>query len=232
MSYQKLPKIDRPIKSVAYDTTNLRNLVSDKSQQEIILQAIKIGYLVYPSKEFLWKVFRNQDDIVDKGEEEDSVKFEKFSSFLNGLNRIKFLNLQNIPIFEIGDLDLCYNIKILNLSSNYLINIEPLAVCKQLMRLDLQKNQLKELPGGEFWLGLSNLKILYLHNNQISQIENLKFLKYSQKLEILTLFDTPVSLKKNYRHHVVNSIATLKVIEFCSLWNSFKEKKKPQICKF
>lgn len=213
MSYQKLPKITRPVKNVDYDIKNVIDLVKDKSQQATILQAIKIGYLLFPSKEFLWKIFENQGDSVNEVES-SSMKFDKVSSILNKLGRIRFLNLQNIPIIEIGDVDLCKNIRILNLSNNYLLNIEPLAVCKHLIRLDLQKNQLEELPGSEFWRGLNELKILYLHNNQISKIENLKYLKNSPKLEILTLFDTPVSLKKNYRHHVVNSIVTLKVIKF------------------
>jgi hypothetical protein len=40
-----------------------------------------------------------------------------------------------------------------------------------------------------------------------------KYLAHTPDLEILTLYDSPLSLKKNYRHHVVNSIWTLKVQE-------------------
>lgn len=36
----------------------------------------------------------------------------------------------------------------------------------------------------------------------------------SSSLSILTLFDTPISLKPNYRHHIVNSIWTLKALDF------------------
>ncbi len=55
------------------------------------------------------------------------------------------------------------------------------------------------------------LKVLYLHDNLLSSYDDVKSLAYTPIVEVLTLYDTPLSLKKNYRHHVVNSIWSLKV---------------------
>jgi hypothetical protein len=63
----------------------------------------------------------------------------------------------------------------------------------------------------KFWSRLKKLKVLYLHNNPICKLDSLRRLAASSSLEILTLYDTPLSLKKNYRHHVVNIVFTLKV---------------------
>ena len=71
--------------------------------------------------------------------------------------------------------------------------------------------KIAELPNTKFWTELSNLKVLFLHNNPIGRLEYLKYLSASPTLEILTMYDTPMSLKLNYRHHVVNAITTLKV---------------------
>ena len=60
---------------------------------------------------------------------------------------------------------------------------------------------------------MKNLRILFLHNNPVDKLEYLKFLGLCQSLEILTLYDTPISLKENFRHHAVNSIFTLKALD-------------------
>ncbi len=61
---------------------------------------------------------------------------------------------------------------------------------------------------------MDNLRILFLHSNPIGKLDYLKYLSSCPALEILTLYDSPISLRKNYRHHVVNAIATLKVEAF------------------
>ena len=57
------------------------------------------------------------------------------------------------------------------------------------------------------------LKLLHLHDNPIGKIENLQCLAASPSIVALTLYDTPLSLKRNYRHHVVNSIWSLKALD-------------------
>lgn len=46
---------------------------------------------------------------------------------------------------------------------------------------------------------MQKLKTVLLHDNPIGAIENLHHMAHCPGLEILTLFDTPLSLKRNYR---------------------------------
>jgi hypothetical protein len=52
-----------------------------------------------------------------------------------------------------------------------------------------------------------------LHDNPIGTIDTLHNLSMCHSLLALTLYDTPLSLKRNYRHHVVNSIWSLKALD-------------------
>ena len=85
---------------------------------------------------------------------------------------------------------------------------------------------------------MTKLRILFLHNNPLGKLEFLNYLAKCISLEILTLYDTPLSLKNNYRHHTVNSIQSLKalddyvisdeeIIEEARLDNMFSAKSAP-----
>ena len=85
---------------------------------------------------------------------------------------------------------------------------------------------------------MKELRVLFLHNNPLGKLEFLNNLSKCDNLEILTLYDTPLSLKNNYRHHTVNSIQTLKaldnyvisdeeIIEEARLENNFSSKSPP-----
>lgn len=74
-------------------------------------------------------------------------------------------------------------------------------------------HQLTTIPNTPFWSGLTKLHALYLHDNPLGKFDTLQSLSACADLSILTLYDTPLSLKKNYRHHVVNSIWTLKALD-------------------
>ena len=73
--------------------------------------------------------------------------------------------------------------------------------------------QITQLPESSFWKGLKRLRILYLHDNPVSQFSSINGLAACSSLTILTLFDTPLSLKFHYRHHVVNTIWSLQVLD-------------------
>lgn len=73
--------------------------------------------------------------------------------------------------------------------------------------------QVKNLPDTKFWSGLKNLKLLYLHDNGFVKLKNICMLSACPSLIALTMFDCPVSLKKGYRHVLVNSIWTLKALD-------------------
>ena len=69
------------------------------------------------------------------------------------------------------------------------------------------------IPGPRFWEGLSHLQVMYLHDNGLSRLEYIHRMAASASLSVLTLYNTPLSLKPNYRHHVVNSLWSLKALD-------------------
>lgn len=70
-----------------------------------------------------------------------------------------------------------------------------------------------DLPSASFWFQMKQLRVLLLHNNPLNRLENLKYLAACPRLEILTLYDSPLCMKDNYRHHAVNSIWSLKALD-------------------
>lgn len=73
--------------------------------------------------------------------------------------------------------------------------------------------QISKLPGHKFWASLTELKVVFLHNNSISKLEYVNYMAASPSISILTFYDTPLSLKPNYRHHLVNSVWSLKSLD-------------------
>lgn len=61
------------------------------------------------------------------------------------------------------------------------------------------------------------LRILHLHGNAIggqrSLQDSVQALASCSRLQVLTLFDTPLALAKGYRHHVVNLIWSLRALD-------------------
>ena len=55
--------------------------------------------------------------------------------------------------------------------------------------------------------------MLHLHDNGLSKLEELRHISHAPSLLSLTLYDTPMSLKKTYRHCAVNAIWTLKALD-------------------
>uniref|UniRef100_I3NC57 Leucine rich repeats and IQ motif containing 3 n=1 Tax=Ictidomys tridecemlineatus TaxID=43179 RepID=I3NC57_ICTTR len=105
------------------------------------------------------------------------------------------------------------SLKVCIFSNNFITDIHPLQNCIKLIKLDLHGNQIKNLPDTKFWSGLKYLKLLYLHDNAFAKLKNLCVLSACPSLIALTLFDCPVSLKKGYRHVLVNSIWPLKALD-------------------
>ncbi|XP_005095281.1 uncharacterized protein LOC101845313 [Aplysia californica] len=126
---------------------------------------------------------------------------------------IKLVRLDGVHLRVLGDIGACTRLTICLLANNYLTKIDALVACRHLIKLDLHSNQLSSLPAPVFWSSLRKLQSLHLHDNPLGKFETLQILGSAPALTILTLFDTPLSLKKNYRHHVVNSIWSLKALD-------------------
>ncbi|XP_028407613.1 uncharacterized protein LOC114530228 [Dendronephthya gigantea] len=129
------------------------------------------------------------------------------------LPTLGYLNVSSQQLSSLGALEMCISLRICILPGNYITEFDALAGCSNLWALDLHGNQIKRVPGCDFWSALSQLQIVFLHDNGIAKLETIRILSSSSSLLILTLYDTPLSLKKNYRHHVVNGIWSLKALD-------------------
>ncbi|KAL8596772.1 hypothetical protein ACOMHN_053868 [Nucella lapillus] len=204
------------------DSTALLNKYYKQRELEAIKQAEQTGYFLVPTQEYLLK------------------HVGPYSGTKKELTKIFMARLIGLHLRKLGDIPLCSSLQICILANNFLTKIDALCSCQQLVKLDLHGNQLTAIPGPSFWSALRKLRALYLHDNPLGKFETLQSLSASPILAILTLYDTPLYLKKNYRHHVVNSIWTLKALDhhvisdeeiiedaffgggFCALSPSFK----------
>ncbi|XP_075471927.1 LOW QUALITY PROTEIN: leucine-rich repeat and IQ domain-containing protein 3 [Ascaphus truei] len=149
------------------------------------------------------------------------------------LKELAIVYLNKLLLKEVNNIQYCTSLKVCCLSNNCITNINALRTCCHLIKLDLHGNQIQQLPDRKFWRELEDLKLLYLHNNGIGNGKSVASLSSCPNLIGLTLFDTPLSLHKHYRHMLVNSIWSLKalddyvisdeeMIEYWSLPHKFK----------
>ncbi|XP_077306598.1 leucine-rich repeat and IQ domain-containing protein 3-like isoform X2 [Lithobates pipiens] len=129
------------------------------------------------------------------------------------LEELVAVHIVKLLLKDVNLLQFCTSLKFCSLADNYIKDIRALQPCVHLVKLDLHGNQIQNLPGMEFWRPLKNMKLLYLHNNRIRSVSNVESLSTCPALLGLTLYDTPLSLQKNYRHIVVNSIWSLKALD-------------------
>ncbi|XP_020650339.3 leucine-rich repeat and IQ domain-containing protein 3 isoform X1 [Pogona vitticeps] len=149
----------------------------------------------------------SEKQLLEHGETADQNDGKKLQDLVMVRQHAQYLS-------DLRDMHYCVSLKICDLSGNFLINIDALECCVNLIKLDLHSNQLEELPGPMFWGNMADLKLLYLHDNGISALENVHSLSFCPNLTALTLFNTPLCLKVAYRHIVVNSIFSLKALDY------------------
>ncbi|KAK7095264.1 leucine-rich repeat and IQ domain-containing protein 3-like isoform X2 [Littorina saxatilis] len=177
------------------DSTALLNKYYKQRELEAIKQAEQTGYFLEPSEEYLLK------------------NVGPYSGTTKDLSKMFVVRLTGLHLRKLGDIPLCSSLQICILANNFLTKIDALSSCQQLVKLDLHGNQLTSIPGQSFWSALRKLRAIYLHDNPLGKFETLQRLSGAPVLAIVTLFDTPLYLKKNYRHHVVNSVWTLKALD-------------------
>ncbi|XP_033098701.1 uncharacterized protein LOC117102517 [Anneissia japonica] len=172
----------------------LRALLKKERNEGFLRQAQAKGYIVSPNRKYLEHRYckTKADNLAD----------------------VQLVQLRSVHLRDVGQIYLCANLTICSLANNYITKIDSLAYCQALIKLDVSSNQITTLPSPDFWHSLFSLKILYLHNNSISQLDCVHNIGAAQSLQVLTLFDTPISLKKSYRHHVVNSIWSLRALDY------------------
>ena len=148
MASLRLPKLPNT-KHAVINEQFISNTKSLPEASEEFINAIKIGFIIYPSTQLIRQVYEQQHDAIrlDDGKHQrdpkEETEKEELSMYprLNGLHTISYLNMTSKRIIEVGDLCFCEHLRVLNLSSNYLIDIEPLRICTNMLRLDVSQNQ-------------------------------------------------------------------------------------------
>ncbi|KAK3594593.1 hypothetical protein CHS0354_000386 [Potamilus streckersoni] len=199
VSFPEWSKFQRVNDGLQKEGSSLSNLerYHKLREDEVIQQAEAYGMLRTPSQHYLL-----QTCAIINGPK------------IRDVSQLLMVKLCGVHLRKIGDINLCVNLKICILSNNFITKFDGLAECKQLVKLDLHGNQITTVPGVTFWSGLRHLRFLHLHDNPIGKYDSLQSLSMCPHLVILTMYDTPLSLKRNYRHHVVNSIWSLRALDY------------------
>lgn len=87
--------------------------------------------------------------------------------------------------------------------------------------IDLSFNKIKH-TGREIFTDFPNLKILYLHNNEISEFLSVFLLRRLQSLRVLTLKHNPIEQMSEYRVTVLAMIPQLVRLDFSTILPSEK----------
>ena len=93
---------------------------------------------------------------------------------VKSLDEVKNINLWGCDLNNISILSECKNLEILSLSLNEISNISPLKKCINLRELYLRKNNISSLSQIDNLINLIHLRILWLDENPISNLENYK----------------------------------------------------------
>lgn len=104
-------------------------------------------------------------------------------------------------------------IQIAYLSGNWVKDLEYLPSLSTLRKLDLSHNEINSIPSPQALEGLKSLKILYFHDNGLSDWTSLKALIAIPGIMHLTLFNNPVVTIPGYRHFLTNSSTSLLALD-------------------
>ncbi|CDQ65363.1 unnamed protein product [Oncorhynchus mykiss] len=127
--------------------------------------------------------------------------------------QVVMVNLSCLLLKNLDNVGSCRSLRVCILADNFISTIDALITCVHIVKLDLKGNQITQLPGVVFWDSLRRLQLLHLHDNNIGTRKNIEGLSGCPNLTALTLYDTPLSLKGNYRHCIINSIWSLKALD-------------------
>lgn len=110
--------------------------------------------------------------------------------------------------------------KALRLNNNSLNQLDTLVTAveavveqpKDIGWFDFSFNELQDIP--DTILEYENIRILYLHGNQISDINQVKKLSKLKHLRKLTLHGNPIDKQKDYRSTVLSFLPNLQQLDF------------------
>lgn len=132
------------------------------------------------------------------------------------LQEIRVISLRNQQLTGcLKTLSKCENLTIAYLQGNFLQEKDLMFLQSfgNLKKIDLSDNSITSLPPAKVFAGLTQLKFLYLHNNNISNWSDIQSLTSLPTIMHLTLFSNPVCSIPGYRHFLVNSISSLLALD-------------------
>ena len=94
-----------------------------------------------------------------------------------------------------------------------------------LLWLDLSYNKLTDI--GDEILKFQNLTILYLHGNNILDVNKLLKLRYLKNLRSLTIHGNPVEKMPNYRRYIVAILPQISNLDFSPILEYEKKRALP-----
>ncbi|CAG9854303.1 unnamed protein product [Phyllotreta striolata] len=81
--------------------------------------------------------------------------------------------------------------------------------------IDLSFNKIQTID--ECILKFKNMKIIYLHGNNISDLEEIKKLQSLDKLKSLTIHGNPIADQSNYRQFVITTLPQVINLDFTAI---------------
>ncbi|TRY90879.1 hypothetical protein DNTS_021955 [Danionella cerebrum] len=117
----------------------------------------------------------------------------------------------------------------LRLSNNFIIELRGLMETltatfsnpARLAWLDLSFNQIQHIDSA--LTQLKELRLLYLHGNQICKLSEVDKLALLPSLHTITLHGNPMVTEKDYRAHLIATIPHLKMIDFSAVTKQERE---------
>ncbi|PBC26952.1 leucine-rich repeat-containing protein 51-like [Apis cerana] len=91
--------------------------------------------------------------------------------------------------------------------------------------VDLSFNKIKEI--GDDIVKFPNIKIFYLHGNNISNINDIVKLQKLQTLRSLTLHGNPIENLPYYRGYIVHTLPQLTALDFSAVLSTERKKAAP-----
>lgn len=90
-----------------------------------------------------------------------------------------------------------------------------ITACRNLLKLDISSNGLESIPAKMDFSRFVNLKLLYLHNNRLSEFGGLVPVFKCRTITYLTIFRNPIIEKDpSLRLKILNEMPALKCLDF------------------
>ena len=105
------------------------------------------------------------------------------------------------------------NVRFFRCIRSALVSLNGVNVMVNVVVLDLRSNNIRKLPFEAEWGSLTSLRRLHLDGNKVEALRSLVGLRRCPRLEILSARSNPITAHPEYRHFIVNTIPSLKLLD-------------------